>query len=371
MSTTIKCPNCQYEFLLEAALSDEMKELMNKEKDQLRRQMIEYRKQKDEEVKKKEEEWQQRLNAEKQTLQKQVEEQIRKSVSADFENRMGLLQRTNADNEEKLRLSRQKELDFLKREQEFKTKEQELELTVQKKLSFEREKIYTELRKLETEKTQQRENEYQLRLRELEKQLEEQKKLASEMKRKAEQGSMQLQGEVQEIALEEMLAMAFPFDQIQEVGKGVRGADCIQIVRNALGVPCGTIIWESKRTEHFNNEWIEKLKADMRSVGADIAILVTQRFPREMDRFGEKDGVWICSISEAKALALILRDSLIKVYNASKNQENKGEKAIILYDYLTSSEFKEQFKAILETFMTMKKTIVNERAAMEKLWKAR
>ncbi|MFV0607458.1 MAG: DUF2130 domain-containing protein [Niabella sp.] len=382
MSTTIKCPNCQHEFPLEAALTDELKNVIEKEKDQLRKQMVDYKKTKDEEIAglkkmgeqeaaKKEIEWQQKLSNEKQALQKQLEEQIRKNISEDFENKLAILQKNNTDNEEKLKLSRQKELAFLQKEQEFKNKEAELDLTLQKKLVAEREKLTDEIRKLEAEKSAQKETEHQLKLKELETQLEQQKKLAAEMQRKAEQGSMQLQGESQELALEEMLATAFPYDKIEEVGKGVRGADCIQIVKNNLGADCGKIIWESKRAENFNNEWIEKLKADMRGQGADVAVLVTRRFPKEMERFGEKDGIWICSFSEAKALATVLRDGIIRIFNASKSQENKGDKMTLLYSYLTSPEFAEQWKAIREGFMGMKISIQKERDAMERLWKAR
>jgi len=191
------------------------------------------------------------------------------------------------------------------------------------------------------------------------------------MKRRQDQVSMQLQGEVQELALEEILGNAFPFDIISEVGKGIRGADCIQTVRNNFGQECGKIIYESKRTKDFGLDWIEKLKADMRSTRADIAVLVTKTMPKELECFGLKDGVWICTFSEVKALANVLRDGIIRVYNSSKSHENKGDKMQLLYDYLTSNEFSEQWKAIREGFAAMKMSIINERSAMEKLWKAR
>jgi hypothetical protein len=367
----IKCPKCGHEFPLEEALNDELKEAIEKEKQELRQQMVEYKKQKEEELGKKEAEWQQKSQAEKAALQKQLEENLRKNISADFENKLRLLEQNNKDNEEKLKEARQKELSYLQKEQDLKNKEAELELTVQKKLQTEREKLSQDIRKIEEQKIQAKENEYQLRLRELEKQLDDQKKLAEEMKRKAEQGSMQLQGEVQELALEEILKVAFPFDVISEVGKGVRGADCIQTVRNNFGQECGKIIYESKRTQNFSNEWIEKLKSDMRSTGADVAVIVTTAMPKDMDRFGEKDGVWICSFTEIKAITYLLRDSIIKISSASKSQENKGDKMHMLYDYLTSNEFAGQWKAIREGFMSMKLSIQKERDAMEKLWKAR
>jgi len=216
-----------------------------------------------------------------------------------------------------------------------------------------------------------KETEFQLQLKELQKQLEDQKKLADEMRRKSEQGSMQLQGEVQELALEELLRSAFPFDIIHEVGKGVRGADCIQTVRNGVGQECGKIIFESKRTANFAGDWIEKLKTDMRSQGADVALIVTQTFPKDMDRFGEKDGVWICSFAEVKPVVQLLRDWIIKMSHAMKYQDNKGDKMHLLYDYLTSREFADQWQAIREGFMSMKLSIQRERDTMEKLWKQR
>ncbi len=360
---------------MEEAVAEEYKK-------ELRDQMVAYKKQKDEEFQKKEKEYQElsskkeqefslRLQEEKMKLQQSIEEKLRSSISADFENKLALLQQHKAETEEKLKLSRQRELEFLQKEQALISREAELELSVQKKLQDERAKLSEEIRKMEEARTAAKDTEFQLRLRELEKQLEDQKKLAEEMQRKAEQGSMQLQGEVQELALEELLKSSFPFDEITEVGKGKRGADCIQTVRNNFGQSCGRIIFESKRAEHFGADWIEKLRADMRSQGADIAVIVTKTMPRDMSQFGEKNGVWICTFGEVKALVHVLRDGIIKVFTAAKSQENRGDKMHLLYDYLTSNEFSEQWKAMREGYQSMKQSIQRERDAMEKLWKSR
>ncbi len=375
MPTDIKCPNCGKVFPMEEAVAEEYKK-------ELRDQMVAYKKQKDEEFQKKEKEYQElsskkeqefslRLQEEKMKLQQSIEEKLRSSISADFENKLALLQQHKAETEEKLKLSRQRELEFLQKEQALISREAELELSVQKKLQDERAKLSEEIRKMEEARTAAKDTEFQLRLRELEKQLEDQKKLAEEMQRKAEQGSMQLQGEVQELALEELLKSSFPFDEITEVGKGKRGADCIQTVRNNFGQSCGRIIFESKRAEHFGADWIEKLRADMRSQGADIAVIVTKTMPRDMSQFGEKNGVWICTFGEVKALVHVLRDGIIKVFTAAKSQENRGDKMHLLYDYLTSNEFSEQWKAMREGYQSMKQSIQRERDAMEKLWKSR
>jgi hypothetical protein len=151
----------------------------------------------------------------------------------------------------------------------------------------------------------------------------------------------------------------------------VEGADCIQVVRNTLGEPCGRIIFESKRTKNWQAGWLEKLKTDQRNKKADIGILVTQVLPKDMDRFGERDGIWICGFTEVAAVAGILRKGILSVHELSKSQENKGEKMQMLYDYLTGKEFRGQLEAIMEGFMAMKNGISRERVQMEKLWKER
>jgi hypothetical protein len=349
---------------------------------ELRTKVIDWQKKKDEEFRNKEAQYQQqlqlkdeeinkRLAIEKQKLQAELQVQLTKSIAADFENQMKLLQQNLADNEEKLKSARSKELEFLQKEQALKNREQELELSVQKQLQQEREKLTEDIRKIEEQRVSAKEHDFVMKVKELEKQLEDQKKLAEEMRRKSEQGSMQLQGEVQELLLEELLQTTFPFDKVSEVGKGVRGADCIQTVRNQFGVETGKIIYESKRTKDFGGDWIEKLKTDMRNLGADVAVIVTQTLPKGMERFGEKDGVYICTFTEVKSVALLLRNAILKIYDAKKSQENKGDKMVLLYDYLIGNEFNEQWKAIREGFMSMKLSIQRERDAMEKLWKAR
>jgi hypothetical protein len=374
-TSIIVCPNCQTQFEPTEAIREEVqKELRIKAADWQKRKDEEFRQKENtllKQLQDKDQEIEKRLLQEKTKLQAELQASIRKSVASDFENQLKMMEQSCADNELKLKQARSKELEFLQKEQALKNKEAELEISLQKRLNAERERMATEIRGIENQKFQQQESEFKMKLAEKEKQLEDQKRLAEEMRRKSEQGSMQLQGEVQELLLEDILRTGFPFDKIVPVGKGVRGADCIQVICNPFGNECGKIIYESKRTNNFSNDWIDKLKADMRSQGADIAVIVTQTLPKDMERFGERDGVYVCSFAEVKSLSTVLRTSIIKVFALTKNQENKGDKMHLLYDYLTSNEFAEQWKAIREGFMSMRLSIQRERDAMEKLWKAR
>lgn len=349
----IKCPGCGLVFEPNESLRNDIEK-------ELRSKMLEWQRTKEKQ-----------FAEEKNSLQLQLEQSLRKTINNDFESKLKLLQEANKENEEKLQQARQQQLEYMRRENDLKTKEAELELTLQKKLLDEREKIIQDVQKIEAQRNENKEVEYQLKIREMEEKLEKQVKLAEEMKRKAEQGSMQLQGESQELLLEKMLQTAFPFDTVSEVAKGVRGADCTLLVRSSTGQECGTIIYESKRTKEFKQEWIEKLKTDLRSSGAEVGVIVTQVMPKDMPQFGEKDGIWICKFGEAISVTAMLRDGIIKISQAIKTREGMGDKMTLLYNYLTSTEFSEQWKAIREGFRGMKNSIQKEREAMERLWKAR
>ena len=382
MATDIKCPSCGSVFDVEEVIAHDLEEKLKKEyalklQQSLsavaeERNKLQHDQAIFEEKRKKENElFQQKLNVEKQKLEAEIQKQVTLSLTSEFEHKLRLLEQNNQDQEQRLKVARRKELEYLQREALLKNREEELELSVQRKLHEERGRLSEEIRKIEEQKVASKEESYQFRMRELEKQLNDQKILAEEMRRKAEQGSMQLQGETQELLLEEILRESFPVDSILEVGKGVEGADCIQVVRNHTGSEAGKIIFESKRAKSWNNVWIDKLKTDMRNEQADIAILVTQSFPKGMNCFGERDGVWICSFKEVAGLTSALRGAIIRIAETRRQEENKGEKMEMLYNYLTGLEFRQHIEAIVEAFIAMKQSITRERIQMEKLWKER
>ena len=191
------------------------------------------------------------------------------------------------------------------------------------------------------------------------------------MKRRIEQGSQQAQGEVMEVALEQLLSDAFPFDTIQEVGKGQNGADVIQDVCNELGRLCGRVIYETKRTKQFSFPWIDKLKADLQSHKGDIAVLVTETMPKDMPHFGLYHGVYVCTFSDIRSLAHILRQGIIRVGEVQIADENKGGKMQSLYDYLTGNEFRQCIESMLRSFLALKANLDREKRAMKKLWAER
>jgi len=210
-----------------------------------------------------------------------------------------------------------------------------------------------------------------LKLKELEKQLDDQKKLAEEMRRKAEQGSMQLQGEVAELELEKVLRSTYPSDEVSEIPKGVNGADILLSVRTENHQPAGIIAIESKRTKSFSQGWIDKLKADQRSHKADIAIIVTEVMPKDMTQFGMRNGIWICTFQDFIPLVFVLRDSLIRIHGIKSTGVNKSDKMSLLYSYLTSQEFTQQIQTIVEAFTKLKANLESEKKAMFKIWKER
>lgn len=375
MSNKINCPNCNafidVQDILSHQLEDEIrakyqnqllaeKKQFEEKEQALLQQKLEF------EAKKKQENelFQERLEQQLRVDRKAMEDKLKAKLLEENADQMLSLQkelREKSEQVKELNVSKA-EIEKLKREKdELKSiAEAEAQKKLNEILAQEREKI---------KKNEEDKNE--LRIKELMMQLEKQKELTEEMRRKQEQGSMQLQGEVQELAIEEWLTSKFPLDTIDEIKKGARGGDCIQIVNTHSRQNCGKIYYESKRTKDFQPSWIEKFKADMREKGADIGVLVTEAMPSGMDRMGLYDGIWICNFDEFKGLSGVLRESMIQLNMAVASQENRGDKMHLLYDYLTSNTFRMQVEAIVEGFSSMKNALESEKRSMQRIWKER
>lgn len=370
-NSTITCPNCKYEFPIENALSQKIEDdiksryLKRYNEDKLKFEAEKAQLAKEAELIKTQGENQEQILADKLRLAKtQLEQEAIKKAASEMALQMEMLNKELTDKSQKLKESQVKELELMQKEKQIKEREESLKLDMEKQMVARQKEIEDRVKKMESERSD-------LKIKELEKKLTDQAELVETMRRKAEQGSMQLQGEVLELALEELLKATFPLDSIEEVAKGVKGADCVQHIKNNVGDMCGKIIYESKRTKAFTNEWIEKLKRDMRAQQADIAVIVTETLPKDMESFGFKDGVWICRFSDVKPLAFLLRDSLLKIHTAMVSQENKGDKMQMLYNYLTANEFRQNIEAVVEGFLALKDGITREKIQMEKIWKER
>ena len=373
--TKIECPNCGTEINVNEVLSHQLEDDLKKkyavqlaeEKKKYDTELEHLNLQKEEFEKKKQKEnelFQEKLQSRIKEERLIIEKQLKTKITEEQSEQVALMQKELLEQSEKLKdLSKSKaEIERLKREKD-ELKESviaEAELALSQKLVEEKEKI----RKVEQDRNE-------LAIKELQKQLEDQKRLTEEMKRKQEQGSMQLQGEVQELAIEEWLGANFPLDTIEEIKKGARGGDCIQTVNTRTRQKCGTIYYESKRTKDFQPSWIEKFKSDIRERGANVGVLVTEVLPSDLDRMGLKEGIWICTYEEFKGLCKVLRESIIQISNAMVSQENKGDKMILLYDFLTSNTFHMQVEAIVEGFTHMRMDLESEKRAMQKIWKVR
>ncbi|MDH3648932.1 MAG: DUF2130 domain-containing protein [Saprospiraceae bacterium] len=262
-------------------------------------------------------------------------------------------------------------LDLKQKEIEILRKERELESAKERwQLEQEKERIL-QLKKVESEFRSQYQAQQELVKLEYERKLADQKKLIEEMSRKMDQGSMKLQGDVQEQAIESYLRATFPHDDIRPVRSGSRGADCLHEVFSGSQLSCGLIYYESKRTKSFQTAWIEKFKMDMRANKADIGILVTQSMPKGMERMGELEGIWICTYEDFKVLTPIIRDGLIRLSSAMQMQQRSGDKMSVLYNYLISSEFRMQIEGIVEGFTRLQSELNKEKRAMHAIWKRR
>lgn len=294
-------------------------------------------------------------------------ERAKRVVAADMEERdrkFAELQETLASREEKLRLSQAAEAEMLKKQRELDDKLREVDLAVQRQVNEGLEVVRATAK-------QEAEDVLSLKVKERDTQIASMQQKIEELKKKAEQGSQQLQGEAQELMLEDMLRARFPFDQIEPVGKGEFGGDVLQRVVNPAGQVCGSILWETKRTRTWSDGWLSKLKGDLRAAKADIALIVSHALPKDIETFGQMEGVWITGPKCAMPVAMSLRESLVLMNGVRAAGEGQQTKSALMYDYLTGPRFRHRIEAVVEKFSEMQEDLASERKQTMRRWAKR
>jgi len=303
---------------------------------------------------------QERLAQEREKLTEQARKAVHEELAVELKDRDTQV----AELKGKLQKAAETELALRKQERELKEKTEQLQLEVARQLDAERDKIRDTARKQAAE-------EHQLKVAEKDKKIADLVKQLDDMKRKAEQGSQQAQGEIMEVALESLLRETFRDDSIEEVPKGVEGGDVLQRVRTPGGVDCGTILWESKRTKNWSDQWLPKLRTNQRDAKAAVAVLVSTAMPAGVDYFTQIDGVWVCNWSCAGAVATALRAGLLEAASARRALEGQHGKMEQVYNYLASMQFRNRVGAVVEAFKTMREDLESEKRAITKQWAKR
>lgn len=358
MNSNIVCPHCKNKISIDEALSHQLT-------DSLKKEFESQREKEREEERKKMVDWKEKLE----NTQAEKELQLRSTLEADLKKKLSeenaleqkQMKEELEDKKKQLQEAKEFELKLRKRQDELEDKEKNLELETKRRIDEEKQKIQESAEK-------RIKDEYQLTLAEKDKMAQDLLKQIEDLKQKATQGSQQTQGEVLELELEQVLKAEFPIDEIAPVGKGITGADVLQKVRDGNGRECGIIIWESKRTKHWDDKWIPKLKDDMRASKSDLAILVSTTMPSDLSLFGFKDGVYVVSYENFLPIAKILRLKIIELCYAKMTGEGVSDKKEILWKYLTGNEFRQRVESIVEAFNSMKSVMDKEKLYFTKKW---
>ncbi len=266
--------------------------------------------------------------------------------------------------DEKLAEAQKVQADLLRKQRELDDAKRELDLTVEKR-------VQEGLTATRDQAKKEAEEALKFKVMEKEQTITSMQKQIEELKRRAEQGSQQLQGEVQELELEALLTSKFPLDQIQPVAKGEHGGDVLHRVAGSFGQSCGTILWESKRTKNWSDSWLIKLREDQRQAKAEIAIIVSQALPKEVETFECIDGVWVTHPKSALPVAIAMRYTLMEVACARQASEGQQTKMEMVYQYLMGPRFRQRVQAIVEGFSSMKEDLDKERKVIMKQWAKR
>lgn len=347
MTTTVKCKHCGNLIEVDEAISKQLEEKVVAENQAKHQMEIE------------------NIRRENSLILEKAREEIKEKAISEaqkaYEAKIKLT-KEEAEDKDKQNKELQNQLsEVLKQLRSAKDAEARMKVEFEKKLLLEQENI-----KLGAKK--EVEDELNLKMAEKDKKITDMEKQVQEMKRKLEQGSQQTQGEVQELHLEEKLKMQFPFDEIKEVPKGVKGADIIQVVKTRSGMTCGIIVWESKNTKNWSSAWVQKLIEDQRSLKAELAVLVSSVLPEEIKSFGQMDKIWVSDVRSAISLAQALRAQLMGIFNAQEANKGKATKAEAVYEYLISNDFKQRIEVWVEYFRNRQEEITKERTYFTKKW---
>lgn len=308
-----------------------------------------------------------RVDAERKQIAWDAQEHAKRQVALDLEGKdkqLAELTETLKGRDEKLRVAQAAEAELLKKQRELDDKLREVDLSVQQQVNQGLEAVRASAKR-EAEET------LALKVQERDTKIQSMQLTIEELKKKAEQGSQQLQGEAQELMLEDALRAKFPFDSIDPVGKGELGGDVLQRVVNGAGQGCGSILWETKRTRTWSDGWLTKLKGDQRAAKADLALIVSHTLPKDIDSFNYVDGVWVTGPRCAIPVAIALRETLISMNGVKAAGDGQQTKSALMYEYLTGPRFRHRVEAIVERFSEMQDDLASERKATMKRWAKR
>ena len=374
-SIAVRCPSCHHEFPLGEAVLGSVRDGLTKElhadverREKTLAEKLKALSEQQSALEKKAAEQQELVEAQvRQQVARATEEIKTKAAKQALEAQEVVMKDLRAELSDKagaLRKAQEQELELRKEKRLLEEAKEALKLEVQRTLDEERGKLKEQLRAASDE-------ENRLKIAEKEKVIHDLMSKLDEAQRKAAQGSQQTQGEVLELDFEQQLRQTFPIDQINEISKGVRGADVLQEVRSNVGRPCGLILYELKRTQNWSDGWVAKLKEDMRGAKAEIGVIVTEVLPKGVVRFGQQDGVFVCDIASAIPLAHALRRMVQELAIARGHQEGAQEKMQLLYSYLTGVEFRQRVSAVIEAFSMMRGDLEKERRGMTRSWAKR
>ena len=371
MNNRITCPNCQTQIEITEVISTQLRASIRAELETelgLVRQKL---KQQQEDLAKKQQELQEKvqaveeqveakLAAERPVLEQAIRQRLREEQDLELKDKAAVI----AELQAKVQEATAKELVFLKEKRALQEKARNVDLEVERRLQ-------EQLQAVREQAVKDMEEQQKLKLMESEQKVQALLKQIEDLKRRAEQGSQQAQGEVLEIALEELLKGLFPTDAIEPVPKGVRGADVVQRVFDDSGLDCGLILWESKRTRHWSKDWLPKLRDDLRMVGASRSVIVSEQLPEHIRHFGQVDGVWVASWACVHPVAVMLRESLIGVAKSRRALDGQHGKMELVYNYLTGQEFCNRVSGIAEAFVTMRQDLEREKQVFQTQWNKR
>jgi len=193
------------------------------------------------------------------------------------------------------------------------------------------------------------------------------KMMIDNLSQKLDHQTSEQMGEMGEAEVFAALKGAFPTDDIQRIGKGVRGADILQkVIVN--GKEVGRIVYECKNVSTWQNKWVSTAKRYRSEYQTPWVIIAARTFPRRQKWFVVEKSVPVIDLRLTVKLAEIVRGAVTEIGSLRMSHLGRPGKADQMFEYIHSDHFANRFKGMAEAVTGLRDMQKKERQWHSDAW---
>lgn len=188
-----------------------------------------------------------------------------------------------------------------------------------------------------------------------------------DLNRQLEKKSGEQFGEEGELDLYAELVREFPSDDIERIGRGVKGADILHTVMDGERT-AGCIVYESKNVSTWLNTFITQAKKYHTQYETPYVMVVSRVFPKKQRGMCVVDDVPVVEPRLAATLASVMREGILEIAKLRLTKVGADDKARELFAFVVGNEFQTRFRDMADAVEGLQNIQKAERTWHENQW---